>query len=162
MGILSHNKSQLFLNNHYESHIMPRFHPYFNPFKDLMLRWWYILRTAHQYPTLFETPHLWLESTLLDTCDTLKTTYRPTKDDIEKTEDVKARRVQDLLQLRDSNYPSESPDPSHHGILDLSPSGPTSNYLTDYSGKSIPLSPSSPTPRSKKPKVEVETTANRR
>ncbi|KAG6862656.1 hypothetical protein C0991_011016, partial [Blastosporella zonata] len=38
MGILSHNKSQLFLSDDYETHIMPHFHPYFNPFKDLMLQ----------------------------------------------------------------------------------------------------------------------------
>ncbi|KAG6858974.1 hypothetical protein C0991_001567 [Blastosporella zonata] len=157
MDTLSLNKSQLFLHDQYESHIMPHFHPYFNPFKDLMRQWWHILRTAHQYPTLFETPHLWLESTLLDTCDTLETTYKPTENDLKKTADVKAQRVKDLLELRDSAYPSQSPDPLHHGILDLSPSnltGPASNYSTNYSGKSMPLAPSSPTPRSKKQKIQ--------
>ncbi|KAG6846898.1 hypothetical protein H0H93_011218 [Arthromyces matolae] len=62
--IICSNKVHLFLHpQDYDTFIIPRFHPYFNPLKPLMKKWWEMLRMAHRHPT-FETLHLALRREL--------------------------------------------------------------------------------------------------
>ncbi|KAF5374687.1 hypothetical protein D9615_008968 [Tricholomella constricta] len=68
---LAHNKNMLFQFNEYASHVVPQFHPYFEPLKDLMKHWWRILSTAYRYP-FFEAAHDWLITTLETACKALK------------------------------------------------------------------------------------------
>jgi hypothetical protein len=64
---LIRNKTNLFFSKgDYRRFVVQNFHPYFYPLRELMVRWWKLLRLAHQEP-VFETLHDWTLY-LLDQC----------------------------------------------------------------------------------------------
>ncbi|KAG6918275.1 hypothetical protein DXG01_015649 [Tephrocybe rancida] len=145
--ILARNKSSLFMNNDFVDCIVPRFHPYFEPLKPLMVRWWNILRTALQFPTLFEAPLLAIDVELGKAYRELEILI-PSAEDRRKSADVTKSRNKELAELR--AWPP-GVQPGGPASFDLSPSNHAApESLTHYKD-----GPSSPTPAPRTTHKEV-------
>ncbi|KAF5374686.1 hypothetical protein D9615_008969 [Tricholomella constricta] len=67
---LAQNKIALFRLDEYESHVISKFHPYFERLKDMMKQWWRILSMAYRNPT-FEAANDWIIQALQHTSKVL-------------------------------------------------------------------------------------------
>ncbi|KAF5374620.1 hypothetical protein D9615_008970 [Tricholomella constricta] len=93
---LAQKKSVVFQLNEYESHVVPQFHPYFEPMKGLMTQWWRILSMAYQWP-IFEAAHGWLITALETAVEELKDQAPGITP--EETKEVGRSRKKDLSDL---------------------------------------------------------------
>jgi hypothetical protein len=150
---LAHNKKKLFIENDYEEHVVPHFHPYFEPLKPLLLRWWKILRIAHQFP-IFEAVHDWIQDALSDSIQALKDHPSQFSDEAREVDEF---REKDLMSLQYFPHNIAGKNKQSRGLpWELSPSHdsiPASEVLRRYDG-SILTEPESPTPRSKQSKMQ--------
>ncbi|KAG6918269.1 hypothetical protein DXG01_015643 [Tephrocybe rancida] len=160
--ILAHNKSTLFACNDFVEHVIPHFHPYFEPLKSLMTHWWNILHVAHQFPTLFETPHLAIKMELAKTYGELQL-FTPSAKDLQKSADVTELRNKQLAEVR--AWPSDvQPAISYVDLSPRSRSHPISSTTRPIYKQADP--PPSPIPApnearaSKKARVKADSPAN--
>lgn len=96
INALAENKARLFLEDDFEGFVLPHIHSYFEPLKPLLVRWWKVLRIAHQFP-MFEAVHDWFLDALRDTIHALK--EHPHEIHPE-TERVNQSRWEDLRSLQ--------------------------------------------------------------
>lgn len=68
---LAETKRRLFTEDLFEKYLLPHVHPYFDPLKPLLVKWWKILQIAYQFP-MFEAVHGWFLDALRDIIVALK------------------------------------------------------------------------------------------
>lgn len=150
---LAYNKSSLFQEDEYEQYILRHFHPYFEPLKPLMMRWWRILLTAYQFP-VFEATHRWILDALDETLRGLESQDQSTPS--KATAQVDSERDENLNLLRFGPEISTNEASSRE---DLSPSNDFLARGADYRSNAAGPSSPTPTPTSKKSKTSHESGA---
>ena len=100
ISTLSENKTTLFTcPADMENEILPRFHPYFEPLKELVLGWWRKLRMAYKY-RIWPTIHDQFLEDLDKTIELLKTTSlssdAATEAEIKRRKEERRKRSQYL------------------------------------------------------------------
>ncbi|KAG6918272.1 hypothetical protein DXG01_015646 [Tephrocybe rancida] len=153
---LANNKSTLFTCNDFVEHVVPHFHPYFEPLKSLMTHWWNILHVAHQFPTLFETPHLAIKMELAKTYEQLAL-FTPSAEDLQKSADVTQLRDEQLAEVR-AWPPDVQPAISSFDLSPSSRSHPISSTTRPVYKQADP--PPSPTPAPKEARASKKARAN--
>ncbi|KAF9460294.1 hypothetical protein BDZ94DRAFT_1311668 [Collybia nuda] len=115
---LINNKKKLFTKDEFVEYVLPHVHPYFEPLKPLLVKWWKILRIAHRFPA-FETIHDWFLDALRETISILEQLPPETHP---VSVDVDAFRQRDLWSLQYFPSQDSAGQKSRDARLDSSPS----------------------------------------
>ena len=147
------NKMRLFGEAELRENAIKQFHPYFQPFKSMMIQWWSLLRTAYKYRKI---EYYTIHDQILGILDNIVLKLPPesdeylsfTKKEVERRETVRNERLR-LFKLG-AGVGTKAVDLQ----VFESPERAAFTRASSTQRNKLPTEPESPTPRHKKQRME--------